>query len=357
MLGEAYQVKDLINSGYLKQVNISDAASFGFLGLYEESDEPTVVEMPEGFALETLLTEIQFGPKLIYTNNLSTAPEFFFTSNIVTEYLEGYDANILGEEVDEYPCCIISKEYMASKNIKLGDKINVYFPDIRMPDDTPMIKILHVVGSYERQGLRDHIYCPLDELVPLEMIFDNPATDNAPLFQLVFDSVSFTLNDAAQLDDFKNFMDDYGLSSSNNINTYRNFIVLNDKKFISTVDMLNRQINYINVLYPVLYTLVGIISLVVSYLLAVSRRKEFAIMRGLGAQKHITFFSFFVEQVILCIIGAGIGVGISMLIYTGFSNMQLILTSGYVLCYMIGCVISITIMNNTTVLAILKYED
>jgi len=356
ILAEAYQVKDMANSGYLDEINISNAVDFGYIGLYDPNEEMAVVDMPEGFALETLLTEMRFGPKLIYTNNLSAAPEFFFTSNIVTQYMEGYDASILSQRVDEVPCCIISNEYMNSRGIELGDQIQVMLPHIRV-DDMPLIKAMMVVGSYERQGTRDNIYCQLDDHVPIDLLFDYHSNDNSPLFPFVFDSVSFTLKDATQLDDFKNFMDDYGLSSSNNINTYRNFIVLNDKKFISTVDMLNRQINYINVLYPVLYTLVGIISLVVSYLLAVSRRKEFAIMRGLGAQKHITFMSFFIEQVILCIIGAGIGAGISMLIFIGFSNMQLILAAGYIFCYMIGCVISIAIMNNTTVLAILKYED
>ena len=101
----------------------------------------------------------------------------------------------------------------------------------------------------------------------------------------------------------------------------------------------------------------GIIALVVFYLLAVSRRKEFAIMRGLGAPKRVTFMSFFAEQAFLCLIGTLLGIIAGYFIFSGLTSIQIILISGFVLCYMIGCLISILIMNNTNALAILKYED
>ena len=81
---------------------------------------------------------------------------------------------------------------------------------------------------------------------------------------------------------------------------------------------------------PILYVLVGIILLVVSYLLAVSRRKEFAIMRGLGAPKRVTFMSFFAEQVFLCVIGTAAGIAAGYWIYAGVSASQLVLAAGYV---------------------------
>ena len=353
---EAYQIKDLINSGYIAEMNLSRAVNFAFAGIVEDEYTELSVEIPDGFAYETFLNKIKIGPKLIYTSNISTSPEFFFSSKINAEFLDGYDSSILEKEVGGIPCCIISSDYMEQKDIKLGDTIRILLIDQTAAEQTEY-KDLFVVGSYSKQGMRDNIYCQLDDYMYLDLLYNYQEEDNTSLFNYVFDSASFTLADASELDSFKEFLYNYGFSSSNSIGTYRAFVVLEDKKFISNVDMLMRQIRYIEILYPVLYVLVGVISLVVSYLLAVSRRKEFAIMRGLGAQKHITFMSFFIEQVILCISGAAIGIVLSQLIYTNLSSLQLLLSGGYIACYIIGCIISIIIMNNKAVLDILKYQD
>ena len=57
-----------------------------------------------------------------------------------------------------------------------------------------------------------------------------------------------------------------------------------------------------------IFTLVVAIGFVVSYLLTKSRRAELAVMRSMGAGKLKTFFILFIEQLILCIFGAIIGI-------------------------------------------------
>jgi len=272
------------------------------------------------------------------------------------EFLEGYDESILGEPIDGIPCIVIPATLMEEKEIQLGDTIRLFSLTRLNENLWPEWDFL-VVGWYEREGLKDNIYCQLETYMDLELLNEETEGVNPALYDYTFDSVSFTVKDAARLDEFKAYLKDYGFSSGSEIRTYRTFIVLDDKKFISTVDTLNQQIRYINVLYPILYVLTGIIALVVSYLLAVSRRKEFAIMLGLGAPKRVTFTTFFAEQLFLCLIGTIVGAAAGWLIYSSVAQTQIVLTAGFVLCYMAGCLISISIMNSTKALAILKYED
>jgi ABC-type antimicrobial peptide transport system permease subunit len=102
---------------------------------------------------------------------------------------------------------------------------------------------------------------------------------------------------------------------------------------------------------------VGTIALVVSYLIVVSRKKEFATMRGLGSTRANSFFSFFFEQSILAFFGTTIGLMIWTILFDGITIPHRILTAGFLICYFIGCTISIRIMNKTNVLTILGDRD
>lgn len=383
---DAYHAKDLYNSGFIKDLNISKSANFLYLGKYDSDTQEVTFDQLQiptigTYAFETYIDTIKRGPDLIYSTSISNSPDFYYSSSVKTEFLEGYDESILSQTIYDSPCCILSTAYMEDKDIELGDTIKIFelgnFISYSFAQDSeidlgeaimlmelsqsgrlrlPIFDLL-VVGSYEKHGSLDNIYCPLGVYLNPQMIYNHKSNDNEPLFDYTFDSVNFVLTDATNLTDFKTFLNDYGFSHPSNIQKYRSFVILEDMKFNNTVDMLSQQIRYINVLYPVLYALLGIISVVVSYLLVVSRRKEFAMMRGLGAKKRVTFMSFFIEQALMCIIGALLGLGLSLLIYGTLNMLQIYLTAGFVVSYFVGCTISISIMNNKTVLDILKYED
>ena len=361
VVAEAYQINELINSGYIEDLYLSKADYMDYVGRSVVDGveiELEVYEIPSitAYAYETWIDYLKRGPRLIYTNSIKNSPQFFFSSDVKMEFLEGYDESILGEPIDGIPCIVIPATLMEEKEIQLGDTIRLFSLTRLNENLWPEWDFL-VVGWYEREGLKDNIYCQLETYMDLELLNEETEGVNPALYDYTFDSVSFTVKDAARLDEFKAYLKDYGFSSGSEIRTYRTFIVLDDKKFISTVDTLNQQIRYINVLYPILYVLTGIIALVVSYLLAVSRRKEFAIMLGLGAPKRVTFTTFFAEQLFLCLIGTIVGAAAGWLIYSSVAQTQIVLTAGFVLCYMAGCLISISIMNSTKALAILKYED
>jgi len=137
----------------------------------------------------------------------------------------------------------------------------------------------------------------------------------------------------------------------------REFIVLNDVSFNNAVAGIKQQMRYISILYPCLYVLAGIIALVVSYLLVVSRKAEFATMRGLGAPRLCSFLSFFLEQGILLLIGAGLGMTLWLLSWGAPSSLHLWLSAGFVVCYLAGSAISIAVMNRASALAILADRE
>ena len=214
-----------------------------------------------------------------------------------------------------------------------------------------------VVGSFEKQDTRDNIYCQLAGFMSPKLLYDNKTGENEELFEYVFDTASFTLKDTSKLEEFKQYLSDYGFSTPNSIGTYRTFIVVQDERANSSLGTLKQQIKYVNVLYPVLYILVGIIAVVVAYLMIVSRRKEYAIMRGLGADKLETFRSFFFEQIILCFTGIMAGIAAGLILYGTPSLLTLLLCTGFATCYIAGCILSASKMNKIPVLAVLKYED
>jgi len=90
-----------------------------------------------------------------------------------------------------------------------------------------------------------------------------------------------------------------------------------------------------------------------AYLLIVSRKFEFATMRGLGVPRIRTFISFFSEQFFLCLTGTLIGAIIWYLLWGIPSLAHLVLSVGFLTCYFVGSAISIMIMNHADVLQIL----
>jgi len=382
---DAYDVGSLYRSGKIKKLFASISEPYYYLGVSKLVDgtelhlDPLFV--PPAFGLESLEEEFQRRPHLTATNNIRNAPEFYYSNVITMTFLEGYDESILNVSPDDkrVNSCLIPTSLMREHNIVLGDTLRValdhYYTSPQYERPVFRDVDLLVVGSYEKQGSEDTIYAPLSLLFPTELIWDDgKVIEGAPsstfdtgysftpkqeyqLRKYSLNSANFTIIDSRTLVAIKDYFTDYGYSEVNKVSSVRQFVVLNDVSFNNAVASIKQQIRYINTLYPFLYLLVGIISIVVSYLLVISRKKEFATMRGLGATRVRTFFSFFWEQGILCVLGAGIGLlGWKLIIGTP-TTLHLMLIAGFLVCYSIGCAVSIMIMNHTNVLTILLDRD
>jgi ABC-type lipoprotein release transport system permease subunit len=382
----AYDVNNLYHSSYLDSLSVSIGKPYYFIGISEFSDGTKQVIEPlyvpsSSFSRESLEAIIQRGPDLTATNNILKAPEFYYADNIVMDFLDGYDQTIFTVPSGDPNVfsCLLPSSLMKEKGIKLGDTIRVANDKaVRIPEYEERIYIhydLKVIGSFEKQGTENTIYAPLSlyfdtsliwgegqscqgepkELTALGYLPTEEQTDI--LLSTVFNSTSFTLADSRTLSGFKDYLTNYGYSQVRNVGSVREFLVLKDASFNNAIASINQQIQYINLLYPFLYGLVGIMAIAVSYLLIISRKPEFAIIRGLGANRLFTFLTFFVEQSVLCLLGIAIGLIGWWLLIAEPTSYHLALILGFVACFSLGCAISILMMNSSKVLTILLDRD
>ncbi len=382
LLVSAYDVGNLYHTGQLSTLSISIGEPYYYLGISKLADGTDTNISPlyvpsSGFRCESLEAAILRGPDLTATNDIRKSPEFFYADTIRLTFLEGYDETFLtvpSEDKNVFSC-IIPTSLMAEQGIELGDSVRVAIDKVRRDPESDEKTFYHydllVIGSYETQGVEETIYAPLSLFFNTELIWGAGQAVVGPpsetfntgyrvndeqideLQSTVFNSTTFTTSDSRSLVAFKDYINDYGYSQVHHIDSVREFIVLKDASFNNAVASVKQQIRYINTLYPCLYTLVGIIAFAVSYLLVVSRKKEFATMRGLGATRLRSFFSFFLEQSMLCVLGTLIGLAAWQFFWDAPTSLHLILSAGFLACYFIGCAISIIIMNQTNVLTIL----
>jgi len=378
----AYDVATLYYTGELNDLDVSRGTPYYFTGITEFADGTkqniSPIYVPSnGYQLESLIAKIQRGPDLTAANDINSSPEFYYSDDISISFLKGYDQTVLSvpENDANVFSCIIPTDLMEEHQISLGDIIRLSLEHmIRNPIDNEKIFAyydLRVVGSYEKQGTENTIYAPLSLFFNTGLIWGEgqPAVDgksnviNIPdflsakqkdsLLSNVFHSANFQLKDSHNLIKFKDFLTEYGYSQVREAGKVREFIILRDASFNNAVASIKQQNHYINILYPFLYALVGIISVTMAYLLITSRKFEFATMRGLGVPRTRTFFSFFSEQFFLCLAGTFVGATIWHLFWGVPSLAHLVLSIGFLICYFVGSAISIVIMNHADVLKIL----
>jgi RsiW-degrading membrane proteinase PrsW (M82 family) len=75
--------------------------------------------------------------------------------------------------------------------------------------------------------------------------------------------------------------------------------MIEDEIYLNTTQSMERQIQYVSVLYGALYLLAGVIGFALAWLLLLSRRREIAVMRALGTQSGRILGNFLLEQLLL----------------------------------------------------------
>jgi ABC-type lipoprotein release transport system permease subunit len=371
----AYNVAKLNHSGYIEDLCITVSEPSYFVGTALKNgktyDIPPLIVPGNSFVRESLQAEISRGPNITFTNNLSGSPEFYYADRVEIDYMSGYDDTMFTAIDDEDACiCIVTKTYMQEHDLSYGDVIRVAVDKIVNSNEYFGLRIfshydLKIVGSYIKHGEKDTIYSPLSEKFDVSLIWnqtDNKEEDitdanKKELLDINLNSVTFKIKDSRSLLEFKNFMSNYGYSQVNKISMIREFVVLKDSVMNSSLANVTQQIRYLNIAYPILYVLIAVVAYAVSYLMVVSRKKEFATMAGLGTDKKQAFYSFFSEQMILCITGAVIGLVIWYVIFKQLSYMHIALVFGYILFYLTGSAVSINVMSKTGVLAVMADRD
>ncbi len=359
---DANIINDIFSSGYLSEISVTDSFGYQYLGrsvINGEENEIHPVKLPSNsFGWETLYNKLSQGPQFIFTNSLDHAPEFVYSKSVEAEFLDGYDQSILNAKAGETPCCLVTTDFLKQNGIQLGDTIRVMllYMDMSMTPRTKNLDLL-VAGSYVKEGSKDNIYCQLDYYVPLSALFGNEPQNEALLRRQTFESAIFTLKSASALPDFRKYLDEAGYSGVNRVSMIRSFILIEDNVYLSTENSLSQRLWYMERIFPVLYGLIELLALFISFILILQRKKEIAVMRGLGASKAVSFLSLFYEQLFLCLIGSLAGLVLCVFIFKTYSSLSHLLCAIFGLCWIAGAAISAARINRCTVMSILHDEE
>ena len=335
----------LWDSGMLSDIQVS-----GSLHYWLPDEIPDFADNEYGIARKEGWISQQ--PSMVFLNGLQVAPEFIYGDVPEITWLDGWDESFLSDPENsgnwsETMPCVASQRWMKEHDLALGDEIVVNCENM-YGDWT-----VQIVGSFAPAGKQDNLYFPLCywSLPPWQA--DDERETYSPTGSFL--SSRFTLRSAYDLEAFRDYLEQEGYNQPGGTGGNRVTVVLNDHIFTQTVQALNRYITLGQILFPVLFALMGVLGFVVSWLMVNGRRMEFAIMRGLGASKGRVFGSFFFEQMGLCLIGCALS-GLALTLWSG-QVMVWLAAAGFAIFYLLGCAVAVLTVGKTKIFALLTQAD
>ncbi len=359
-----YPLQDVVDTKLLDQVTVTLDNHFWLNQRFSADNEWLEdYSMPEfadtGFGQETFMNQLMAQPKLVFTNDFRQSPDFMYADTVMTEFMDGYSEEDFGANslVDfDKTIGVIPKRMMEDKNIELGDVLGMTILDGR---GTSWFSF-QVVGHYQSDGFDDSLYVPLAfRITPRMLSSEYEVQDlhlDIPMYAysywdgqqyftgaIDFKSVSFSLF-SRDLDDFKEALKDEGFSEVNRIGRQRYFVVISDAQYLRTEASLTQRLNYMNVLYPVIYALTYILALVIPFIMILVRRREISVMRQTGTPYMRVFMSFFLELFILGMVGVALAFALRHVFNLPFSVDSNRLGQIFSVCWILASAFSIFIL-------------
>ncbi len=359
MVIPGFKVEALLQAELADRVNLTwTVSNLRFAGITRTADGvDTGLEDPviptSGFSIETLLYKMSKEPKWVATNSISGSPAFYYETDPTLQWLDGYDERCLTGT--DAALCVLPVAMMERQGIHLGDTVRylAWFDD----DEEPFLLFdFLVVGSYVLPYGEEVIYTPFGLNFPgappasaspereIETTrawpgyFDMPWT-RMQLSRFSFRSMIFTLRSASGLDALRDALEAIPYEETGVRSLVRDYAVIDDADYISTVQGMERQMRYMNALFICLYAAVMLIGAVGAYLLQNSRKPEIALMRALGVGTPRILLTFLFEQLLL----SGIGVLLGMLCFIlpggSINTLFIWLLAAYELCWLSGSTI------------------
>lgn len=367
--------KLLNDSEFFKEMYLYSSIHYEYMGISKTKDGvedkelqevPNVRKHKDAFGFDWFLEAIKKMPKLAYVDDLRYTPDFFASTVVEVEFLSGYsfDSLRLTDNVG-----IISRNLASKEGIDLGDTIRITgWTDY---DTYAVCSVLDVkvVGIYEQGWRSDVIYLPWIMSYDHDFYVDfaylaspEEAAEKADyklwneLLPRNVRAATFTLKNTENLDLFREYLDTQGYSEAGNIKINRHAVVVQDKNLEETIKTLDNYIRLMDILIPIMMILFGIIGFMVSYLLIRHRLNELAIMRSMGAGKTHVFLSFFIEQLILFIIGL-LPVILFGLVFPEYFIYYGVSLGYYIISYLAGTAVALVVLGRSKLLDILFSKE
>ena len=331
----------LLESGLIENANLT--RNFGYctiLGVAVTAEgvrqmEP-YAEPETHFELESLYLEALRSGLWVSTSSVSGSPQFHYRAASDISWLEGYDERSF---LHILPICALSAGLMREKGIRLGDSVLILSPILSGNSILFRQAVLKVVASYASETASKTVFSPLntgfafteDPFEAYEMLEDFhinypvegsdeiltwklEALNEKDLQWVRYSSFTFTLRDAARLDELRDALGSAGWTWVNSGDRLHSFAMIEDEMYLNTVHSMERQIQYVGALYDSLYLAAGAVGAALAWLLILARRREIALLRALGTPPLRVSVNFFTEQVLLCLLGLALGLGLSRLL-------------------------------------------
>jgi hypothetical protein len=327
-------ITGLENTGFIRD-GIYTLRVFGKVGTWQDGDI-------------SRLTDYTRNPSmLVGVNDVTALPQ-------QPEFMDGYDEKLFGSEEK---VCLVSEDFLADHSLFVGAEVNYTALDIKKypaeseSDISRHTVSLKIVGVYKSYVTPAPIYCPLEIANDVSRGIGKPVE---------FSSANFLLQNTQDLNRFRDTLMEFGFVSrgAGSVSGSQELsFTINDRLLKNATAPVQDYIDFSRALYPVIYLFCAGIGFLVSYLLIRVRKPEFAIMRSLGTSRTVSFFTFFVEQGILCLLGTALGLVISVLMTGQFSVSQVGTGLGYVSFYLTGSGLGIATMNRVNVIEILTARE
>jgi len=271
-------------------------------------------------------------------------------------FLPGVNPMILASEE---AVCLMREQELERHGLKLGDMIDVTLFSPSYPTDNYVLDY-RWLGVYQVQIAGSYSESWSDEASPAQVLFPSQwirkiHRENEAMFNA--DSVRFRVAHPLALNDFKAEMKSLWLMSvlSQAGHSHRGIaLVVGDESFIKAASRLQDNIMLMKVFTPFLFTIVGLVGFVVSYLLLHNRRPEIAVMRSLGMSRSGCFLLLLSENLLLVLSGSALGT-VFALFFTDMGIAQIYAVVGlFFACYITGTVSALYMVNKFSVMAVLS---
>lgn len=264
---------------------------------------------------------------IVATNNVAGVP--LIVGDGIT-YLEGWDDTYLGS--DE-ALCTVSESYAARHAISIGDTISFPLYVIKYEKDGMTHKFIEVgepslmvIGTFRGDN---EIEESRRMVVPVKWLRLYAEDNGIPFY---YDSARATVKDPLNLNEFKSYMEEMNFGAIDVKASDRRSgdkLIVQDKIFIETASKILNNLKMFRLFQVPFVILIVILIILVSFLILRSYQKDMAIASSLGRQKIISGASYFLENMILYLLGCvivlpilihitGIGLGNMLLIYLLF---------------------------------------
>jgi hypothetical protein len=367
--------KILMDSEFFKEMYLYSSIHYEYMGVAKSKDGienkelasiPNVRKHKDAFGYDWFIEAIKKMPRLAYADDLRFTPDFFETTSPEVEFFDGYGFESLRllENVG-----FISRRQAIEEGIELGDTIRI--TGWTNLDTLAICSLLDikVVGIYEQGWRSDVIYLPWIMSYDHNYFVDYYYTEspenieNEDVYRLWNESLArnvrsatFTLKNTQNLDSFREYLNTWGYSEAGKIKFNRNAVVIQDKNLEETIKTLDNYIRLMDTLIPLMLILFGIIGFMVSYLLIRHRLNELAIMRSIGVGKTKVFLAFFIEQLILFIIGL-LPVLIFGMVFPTYFIYYRVSLGYFVISYLAGTAVALLVLGRTKLLDILFSKE